>query len=409
MSEPDVSDLLTVQQAIAILDSVEVRPASARAPLSQAQGLYLAQDLLADRDYPPFDKSLMDGYAVRSADVQSIPTELRLMGEIAAGGESSVSLEAGQTMAIMTGAPIPPGADAVIPIEDTSRAQDRVRILRAPAPQRFIARQGSDIRRGEAVLRAGARLEAPQFAVAATIGAHEVQVHPRPRVAVLATGDELIPIDAAPAGSQIRNSNTPMLLALLRKWGCDATDLGIVRDDPKTIRAAIETGLQHDALFISGGMSMGAHDHVPHLLREMNVDLKITKLRIKPGKPFLFGIKKGSGVISTSYVFGLPGNPVSGFVCTVRLASRLLARLAGGQPEERWISARLSTPLPANGPREFYQPAHVHTSFQGPTLTPLGWKGSADLFTLAQANALLVRPENQPALPQGATVQALEI
>jgi molybdopterin molybdotransferase len=408
MSEPDVSDLLTVGQAIDILDSVEVRQASVRVPLSQAQGLCLAQDVLADRDYPPFEKSLMDGYAVRSADVQSVPAELRLVGEIAAGRESSLALEAGQTMAIMTGAPIPLGADAVIPIEDTSREQDRVRILGAAAPQRFIARQGSDIRRGEPVLRAGARLEAPQLAVAATIGAYELHVHPRPRVAVLATGDELIPMDAAPAGSQIRNSNTPMLLALLRRWGCDVTDLGIARDDPKTIRAAIDTGLQHDALFISGGMSMGAHDHVPPLLREMDVELKITKLRIKPGKPFLFGIKRGTGALF-SYVFGLPGNPVSGFVCTVRLASRLLARLAGGEPEERWISARLSVPLPANGPREFYQPAHLHWSVDGPTLTPLGWKGSADLFTLAQANALLLRPENQPALPQGASVQALEI
>ena len=410
MSEPDVSDLLTVQQAIAILDSVKVEPRSVPMPLSQAQGLHLAQDVTADRDYPPFDKSLMDGYAVRSADVQTVPTELRLVGEVAAGGESSVALEAGETMAIMTGAPIPPGADAVIPIEDTSREQDRVRILRAPAPpQRFIAGRGSDIARGQPVLRVGARLEAAQLAVAATIGAQELPVHPRPRVAVLATGDELVSIDAAPAGSQIRNSNTPMLLALLRKWGCEAADLGIARDDPQTIRSSIESGLQHDALFISGGMSMGAHDHVPHLLREMNVDLKITKLRIKPGKPFLFGIKKGSGVISTSYVFGLPGNPVSGFVCTVRLASRLLARLAGGRPEERWISARLWASLPANGPREFYQPARVDWSVQGPTLTPLGWKGSADLFTLAQANALLVRPENQPALPQGASVQALEI
>ena len=409
MSEPDVSDLLTVQQAIAILDSVELEPRSVPMPLSQAQGLHLAQDVTADRDYPPFDKSLMDGYAVRSADMQAIPTELRLVGEVAAGGESSQSLQAGETMAIMTGAPIPPGADSVIPIEDTSREHDRVRILRAPAPIRFIARQGSDIRHGEPVLRKGTRLEAPQLAVAATIGAHELQVHSRPRVSVLATGDELIPIEAAPIGSQIRNSNTPMLLALLRKWGCEATDLGIARDDPQTIRSAIETGLQHDVLFISGGMSMGAHDHVPHLLREMGVDLKITKLRIKPGKPFLFGIKKGSGVISMSYVFGLPGNPVSGFVCTVRLASRLLARLAGGRPEERWISARVSASLPANGPREFYQPARVDWSVQGPTLTPLGWKGSADLFTLAQANALLVRPENQPALPQGASVQALEI
>ena len=440
MSEPDVSTLLTVRQAIEIIDAAEVRPGVIRLPLEQAQGLYLAQELAADRDYPPFDKSLMDGYAVRCGDAAGAPVELRLIGEVAAGREASRSLAAGETMAIMTGAPIPPGADGVVPIEETTRHGDMVRILRAENPSRFIARRGADIRQGQVVLKRGVELQPAQLAVAATIGAHQLDVHPRVRVAVLATGDEIIPIDAFPAGAQIRNSNSLMLEALLKRLGCDVTDLGIAPDDPDIIRAAIIQGQTYDALFISGGMSMGAYDYVPGLLKELQYDLRITKLRIKPGKPFVFGVREGSGVrvqgsgkageektgtgtISSSFlnpapqtpnpgqvfVFGLPGNPVSGFACTVRLASRLLTRLAGGVPVERWVPARLSQPLGANGPREFYQPAQLEWGAEGPIVTPLTWKGSADLFTLAVADCLIVRAENQGALDAGGVVQVLEI
>lgn len=407
MSEPDVSNLLTVAQAIEIIDGVPIGPMIERRSISEAQGLCLAEDLVADRDYPPFEKSLMDGYAVRAADVAAAPVELRLVGEVAAGGESSRALGAGETMAIMTGAPLPAGADGVVPIEDTSRVGDVIRIERSERPGRFIARRGADQRAGEIVLRRGVRLEAAQLAVAATIGACEMAVHPRVRVAVLPTGDEIVPIDVTPGAAQIRNSNGLMLVALLGRMGCEVTDLGIVRDDREAIRAAIERGREFDVLFITGGMSMGAYDYVPGLLGEMGYDLRITKLRIKPGKPFVFGVEKNKG--TGAFVFGLPGNPVSGFACTVRLASRLLTRLAGGIPVERWLPARLTQALPANGPREFYQPAKLTWAAEGLLVTPLAWKGSADLFTLAAADALLVRGENEGAQSIGATVRVLEI
>jgi molybdopterin molybdotransferase len=409
MSELDVSNLLTVQQAIEIIDAVAVTPGVIRVPLAEAQGLHLAEDLKSDRDYPPFDKSLMDGYAVRAADVAAAPMKLRLVGEVAAGGQSSRTLAVGETMAIMTGAPIPPGADGVVPIEDTAREGDVIRIVRAEKSSRFIARQGADIRQGEIVLRRGTKFEAAQLAVAATIGAYQIAVHPRVRVAVLSTGDEIIPIDAMPTGAQIRNSNSLMLAALLKRFGCDVTDLGIARDDPDIIRRAIVQGQTYDALFITGGMSMGAYDYVPGLLRQLGYDLRITKLRIKPGKPFVFGAGNGQSKGTGAFIFGLPGNPVSGFACTVRLASRLLVRLAGGSPVERWLVARLTTPLPANGPREFYQPARLSWCAEGPLVAPLPWKGSADLFTLAGADALLVRPENDGQQPIGALVRILEI
>ncbi|HEY2589439.1 MAG TPA: gephyrin-like molybdotransferase Glp [Tepidisphaeraceae bacterium] len=434
MSDLDVSGLLTVQQAIRVLDTVPVTPRTIRVPLAQAEGLWLARSLTADRDYPPFDKSQMDGYAVRRADVANLPAELLKVGEVAAGRTPDRSVEPGEAIAIMTGAPIPQGAEGVVPVEDVEVVDEQtIRVVHSGGdPARFIARRGSDCAAGLTVLEAGARLSPAQIAVAASIGADEVEVFDRPHVAVLATGDELVPAGQAPGAAQIRNSNTPMLVALLRRLGCDVTDLGTVPDQPDAIRDALVRGLAYDALFVTGGMSMGEYDYVPRLLKEIGVDLQITKLRIKPGKPFVFGTWEGeapaepnrsqsekpgsAGALPSRFVFGLPGNPVSGFVCTIRLASRLLARLAGGTPEDRWLSGKLDTGLPANGPREFYQPV-VRTVARGrdsshaeiATITPLKWKGSADLFTLARANALLVRAENDPAMPKGTVVRVLEL
>ena len=447
MSDPDVSDLLSVVRAIRIIDSIVVKPRTLRVRLAESDGLRLAQTVMTDRDFPPFDKSQMDGYAVRRGDVATVPAELSVVGEIAAGQSPTRVVEPGETIAIMTGAPMPPGADGVVPVEDVEKIDDRlIRVVRAAGdPGRFVAKRGSDCGAGQVVLKQGTRLGPAQIAVAASVGACELEVYAKPQAAVLATGDELVSVEHEPGPSQIRNSNSPMLVSLLRRMGCEVTDLGVAPDRPDAIRDALERGLAYDALFVTGGMSMGERDYVPRILKELGVDLKITKLRIKPGKPFVFGVREGDrlpaviagggspgtdsqdrGLPPTaitdgahsglSFVFGLPGNPVSGFVCTVRLASRLLSRLAGGVPEERWVSGKLDSGLPANGPREFYQPAFRavasgRDSSHGElaTITPLKWKGSADLFTLAQANVLLARPENDPPLPRGTVVRALEL
>lgn len=422
MSEPDVSELLTVEQAIEILDAVEVSPRVIALDLSDADGLVLAEDLFADRDAPPFRKSQMDGYAVRCADVVTAPVKLHLIGEIAAGSSAARGLAPGETMSIMTGAPLPNGADGVIPIEFTERTGDRVRILQSTTPGRFIAEQGSDVGKGETVLSHGTSLGPAQLAVAASIGASRVRVFARPKIAVLSTGDEIIPIEATPTGSQIRNSNSTLLVALLKRLHCEVYDLGIVRDDRALIRTAIDRAMRdHDVIFITGGMSMGEYDFVPKVLQELNVDLKITKLRVKPGKPFVFGTyakttSETSDAPSTTlvsggpqgrgFVFGLPGNPVSGFVCTVRLASRLIKRLSGRDAENTWRDCTLAEPLPQNGPREFYQPGMMK---EADVVTPLEWKGSADIYTLARANVLIVRSENAPALVKGGRVRVLEI
>jgi molybdopterin molybdotransferase len=445
MSEPDVSDLLTVAQAIAIIDATAVVPRVVTLPLVDADGYVLAEDIVADRDYPPFDKSLMDGYAVRCVDVASTPVELTVIGEIAAGQVAARGLAQREAFAIMTGAPLPAGADGIVPIEATQRANEKVHILRASAPQRFIARRGNEVRQSDVVLGRGTELGPAQLAVAASVGAAKVKCCTKPQAAILSTGDELIAIDAAPGPAQIRNSNAIMLAALLRRLGCEVIDLGIVRDDPAATRDALQRGMRHDLLFITGGMSMGEYDYVPRTLIELGAQLKITKLRIKPGKPFVFAKGtstisgaddrvssdrvaaeitkiKGTSMISAParldearssaaeirnvpFIFGLPGNPLAGFVCTIRLAWRLIARLRGAQPVENWRDVKLADALPANGPREFYQPVFVNNGF----VQPLQWKGSADVFTLARANALLVRAENEPARASGETVRVLEV
>ncbi len=360
----------------------------------------------------------MDGYAVRAADVQAAPADLAVVGVIPAGQWPDRGIGAGEAMAVMTGAPMPAGADATVPVEQTQELSDGVvRVAKSVAAGYAVAKQASDIAAGSVVLKRGSLLEAPAIAVAAGVGAAELPVYARPRVAVLGTGDEIVPIDASPRPEQIRNSNNPMLAALLERLGCDVTDLGIVADDPELIRDAIARGLTFDALFVTGGMSMGQFDYVPKTLVDLGVTLKITKVKVKPGKPFVFGSPLGTPHSALrTLVFGLPGNPLSAFVCTLRLASRVLARMGGGVPQERWVLGRLDAGRPANGPREFYQPVVVRTrgglnSAQNelPAIEPLSWKGSADVFTLARASGLLVRVENEPALPKGTMVRVLEI
>lgn len=420
MSEPDVSQLLTVAQAIEIIDAAKVSLRVVDLALSDADQLVLARDVVADRDYPPFDKSQMDGFAVRSGD---LPGTLRIVGEIAAGQSAARGLADHEAFAIMTGAPLPQGADAVVPVEHAIRDGDTVKIAEPTKLGRFIAKRGSDVVAGTVVLEAGARLGPTQLAVAGSVGANRVGVFAKPRAAVLSTGDELVGIDQVPGPAQIRNSNSLMLASLLKRLGCDVIDLGVVRDDPKLTRDALARGMQFDLLFVTGGMSMGEFDFVPRTLIELGVDLRITKLRIKPGKPFVFGVAEGLGcrvsgsgsahspnptpdTLCPHFVFGLPGNPVSAFVCTVRLASRLIARLNGTTPREKWVYGLLTEPMPVNGPREFYQPV-VFVENGG--VKPLQWKGSADVFTLARADGLLARAENEPALGAGTRVRVLEI
>ena len=394
-----LDQLVTVRAALVALDAAAVSPRIESVGLPDADGRVLAADIAADRDYPPFDKSLMDGYAVRSADVGRAGVALRCTGEVAAGAASARPLAAGECVAIMTGAPLPAEADAVVPIEKAARSGDAITLSTAIKSGGAVSLRGVEARAGDLVLTRGTRLGPAQLAACAQVGAATVRVFARPRVGILSTGDEVIPFDQTPVGPQVRGSNSILLTSLVRRYGCEPVDLGHVRDDPAAIADKLRTpGL--DALLITGGMSMGAYDFTPRVLRDLGYDLAVTKLKIKPGKPFVFAKGDGAG---PPFVFGLPGNPVSAFVCTVRLASRVLLRLGGASPEPNWTMATLADALPANGPREFYLPAVVAS---GVATTP-SWGGSADVFTLASANALIVRAADEAALPKGTSIVAI--
>ncbi|HEX4125073.1 MAG TPA: gephyrin-like molybdotransferase Glp [Tepidisphaeraceae bacterium] len=405
--DANVERLISVAEAMAILDAQPVSPRVRSAALLEAAGMVLAGEIRADRDYPPFDKSVMDGYAVRAGDVAVAPAMLDVVGEIAAGQWPERGVGAGEAMAIMTGAPLPPGADAVIPIEWTDGAEvgGRVRIDRTASAGQMIVRQGSDCAAGAVVLPVGTRLGPAQVAVAASVGAATVSVYARPRAAVMSSGDEIVPIAATPGAAQIRNSNSAMLAALIRGrgWCAECRELSAPADDPVAIAAALRSAREFDAIFLSGGMSMGKYDFVPRVLAELGVQIKISKLRIKPGKPFAFGVWEHDR--GKTCVFGLPGNPVSAFVCTLRLASRILRRMAGEPAAMPRRSAKLAAAVEGNGSREFYQPGN----WQDGRVVPLRWKGSGDVFSLSAADVLIVRPENDPPRAAGDEVEVVEL
>lgn len=410
MSDRSLQSLLTVDQAVAILDATPVSPVvTIEIDLArieeQLSSNVLATDVYSDRDHPAFDKAIVDGFAVRSADLPQANVPLKVVGEVAAGSTASTELAVGEAMAVMTGAPLPAGADAMMMVEHSILSGDHVTFDRPARSAGGVARRGSDTRAGELLLPKGTLIGPAQLAVLATIGATRVPVVGDPIAHVLVTGDEIVRAGELPTGSQIRDGSGPMLTSLLRHFGALPGGTSHVRDCREATKAAIDqTASEADVLLVTGGMSMGRHDHVPNVLRELGFDLKITKLRLRPGKPFVFATRVRPG--KTDFVFGLPGNPVSSYVCTLRLASRIIARLRGLQPPDDWRWLKLATPLAVNGDREFYLPATVDAD--GNT-TPLKPNGSADVFTLARADVLIVRPIDDPARSVGETVRALAI
>lgn len=374
--------------------------------LDRALGRCLAVRIVASADMPPFDRTAMDGFAVRAADVAGAPVELEIVEEIPAGKDPSRSVGAGQASAIMTGAPIPPGADAVVMVEKTERpAPDRVRVLRSVEPGRHIRRAGEDLRRGAVLLEPGVRIGAAATALLAAEGRSRVAVHGRPSVAVLSTGDELVPISETPSGSRIRETNSWSLRALLRPMGIEPRLLGIAGDDEAEIGAKIAEGLRSDVLFVSGGVSMGERDFVGACLARAGCRALFQRVAIQPGKPLFFGLA-GEG---ERLVFGLPGNPVSSIVDFLVFARPALRRMMGDpSPVDPCPAAILLEPVRRRPGRRGYLPAHAFLDAPGRLAArPLPSMGSADLVTLRRANSLLIAPEDRAELPAGEPVRLL--
>ncbi len=388
--------MLTVTQALAaVLEHARTLPPAAL-PLVHALGCVLAEDVVADLDSPPFDKALVDGYAVRSSDLAGDDRWLALGETIMAGQVPSRPLARCEAAVVMTGAPIPPECDAVVMHERTRPGDDRVLVLEPEvrAGQNLMAR-GREMRAGEVVVACGSILCPARLGVLASVGRIEVRVVPQPQVAIVPTGDELVEPGQVPGPGQIRNSNAVLLQALAIQEGARATVLPIAPDLPGPLATILERGLESDVLIITGGVSAGQRDLVPAALDALGVTCIFHKVRVKPGKPLWFGIGPPRGDRRGALVFGLPGNPVSGLVSFLLFVKAALSILAG-KPEPRagWIRGRLTAGFSHRGDRTTFFPSRaVHPGADAgglPTIEPLAWHGSADLRATSGADGFAI-------------------
>ncbi len=382
-----------------------------RVPLADALGRILAEDVVAEQPLPPFPASVKDGYAVVAQDG---PGEYPVVAQVTAGRAPDFRLEAGQVAYITTGAPLPPGADAVVPVEATEpldgHDQPRVRIQARVQPGQDVRPVGVDVAAGQPVLAQGERLGPAELGLLATVGRSQVLVHPRPRVAVMSTGDELVEPGQPLGPGQIWDSNRTMLLAAVRQAGGDPVDLGRSRDSQAELEAKVQAGLaQADVLLTSGGVSMGDLDLIKPLLEHAG-QVHFGRIRMKPGKPLTFATAQVDG--RRRLVFGLPGNPVSSLVTFHLMAVPALRRLAGWpRPELTRIQVRLAQALPLDPERpEFHRATLVWDEEQRCFLAhSTGSQASSRLLSMRSANALLELPQAQGELPAGSWVHALLI
>ena len=399
--------MLTVEAALEHV-AREVRPLDCESVVAaEAVGRVLAEDVVSDVDSPPHDKSIVDGYAVRSADLETRPITLTVLEEVVAGAVPTKPVTPGTATRIMTGAPVPDGAEAIVMVESTQilpGEPQRVVVDSPPlAAGRNVLRRGASMRQGEVVLRAGHVVRPVEIGLLSEVGRTSARVVRQPSVAVFSTGNELVPPGDRPSAGQIRNSNGPMLLAAVRRAGGKAIDLGIGRDEPDELHRLIVAGLSSDMLVMSGGVSAGVLDLVPGRLRELGVREVFHKVRIKPGKPVWFGVREVPG--HRTLVFGLPGNPASslvGFELFVGPAIRALSGRPFTPPAT--FAARLAGGFDHRGERATYYPARLTATADGLLAEPLPWQGSADLRTLSQADGLIHFPAGERAYAPGEKV-----
>jgi molybdopterin molybdotransferase len=367
----------------------------------EALGLVLAQEVKADREYPPFDRSTRDGYAVRSKDVKP-GAQLECAGEIKAGDTVTQPLAPGTCVQIMTGAAVPSGADAVVMIEYTQRAGQLVRFERTAQARQNIVPRGSEARAGQVVLKPGMQLGFAELALAAQVGAAQLQCAKRPRVAILSTGDEVVPIDEPPGPFQIRNSNSVSLAAQVRIAGGEPVVLGNAADRVEDLGEKIERGLKENALVLTGGVSMGKYDLVESVLQALGAEFFFDAVAIRPGKPAVFAICQGKPV------FGLPGNPVSTMVTFQLFVAPAIDLLSGAEAHPLpLMEARLAETLNERPGLTHFLPACIAWHGAEPQVKALKWQGSGDMAGLAGANCFLVVPAENSKIPAGEHVSVL--
>lgn len=401
--------MLEIDDALNLVLAQAHSLAPSRHARENALGLVLAEAVHSDIDSPPHDKSIVDGYALIAADAQGAGTELAVLEEITAGQVPTCRVMPGTSSRIMTGAPLPDGADAVVMVERTELlSSDRVRIdQEAVRSGQNIMRRASSLAHGQTVLQPGCSLRAIEIGLLAEVGRSQVSAIPRPRVAVLATGNELVACEQTPGPSQIRNSNGAMLAALVLQAGGEAVNLGIGRDDSDELSTLCSRGLQCDALVVSGGVSAGVLDLVPGVLAALGVEQVFHKINLKPGKPLWFGVRRqGTGKVVP--VFGLPGNPVSSLVCFELFVRPAIARLAGRSDGGlQQATARLGSEYHQRGDRVTMFPAALKREAGNLIAIPLDWRGSGDLRTLTEAQGLIHFPAGERRFAAGDEVSVL--
>lgn len=401
--------MISVAEAIQIVRQHTPTLPPEQVELQHALGRILAQNIVSDTDLPPFDRAQMDGYAVRSGDVKSAPVTLRIAGESAAGKGWHHELQEGQAVRIMTGAPVPAGADSVQQVEQTHELRDGtvVELLEPVAPGRSVVKRGEEIKAGETVLTAGTTISATMMPVLAAFGYARVEVFRRPRVAVLATGTELVTVDQQPGQDQIRDSNNYSIASYAELAGAVVQRLPLTGDETTLLKHQISEPAEHcDVVVTSGGVSMGVYDVTKSALAELNAEIFFERIALRPGKPTVFA-RLPNGAL----VFGLPGNPVSVSV-TFNLFARtaLLAMQGAPEPVLKTETAALARSVKGTMDRESYLPAQLTTNDDGQLIAfPLRWGGSSDFVAFAAATALVLVPAGVRSIEAGSLVSVLRL
>jgi molybdenum cofactor synthesis domain-containing protein len=401
--------MISVAEAIQIVRQQTRQLPSERVNLAHVLNRVLAQDIIADSDLPPFDRSQMDGYAVRAEETTDAPVRLRIAGESAAGRGWHHELKQGEAVRIMTGAPVPAGADSVQQVELTHELKDGtvVELLESVELGKSIVKRGAEIQAGETVLQSGAIINAAMTAVLAAFGYAEVSVAQRPRVGALATGTELVPVDEKPGQDQIRDSNNYSIAAYAQLTGALVERLPLARDETSVLTQQIARAAEKcDVVVTSGGVSMGVYDVTKLALHELNAEIFFERVALRPGKPSVFA-RLPNGTL----VFGLPGNPVSVAV-TFNLFARtaLLAMQGANEPALKHENALLARSVKGNVDRESYLPAQLTTNDDGELIAfPLKWGGSSDFVSFALTTALAIVPAGTKTLEANSLVRVLRL
>ena len=404
-------NVLTFEQALAVVlaqaDGLAAGSGAETVSLLDARGRVLAERVVADRDQPPFDRSTRDGYAVRAGDIAA-GREMRVVGSVRAGERwQGETLREGEAIEIMTGAPLPDGADAVVMVEHVAVVGDALEVGRQLRVGENVVERASEARSGDTLLPVGQVMDAAEIAVAASCGAAKVKVFARPRVAIVATGDELVELETEPKEWEIRNSNSYALAALVEAEGGAAVRLPIARDTLEDLRARIAEGREADLLLLSGGVSMGKFDLVEQVLAEAGAEFFFTGTLIQPGKPIVFGRLPVVGG-AWRYFFGLPGNPVSTQVCFHLFVAPMLRALAGRRDiVPRFVEARLREDVKGGARVTRFLPAEMVSAWDGVSVGVVGWQGSGDVAANARGNCYAVLPAGVEAFRASETVRVL--